>query len=79
MREGFFNFIEEQIEREKQAKPSINPSLLHLLTYGYGQSMTDKVRHIRDNSFDLLEMLKQDNLDRKQTALDLLKAGYDEV
>ena len=79
MREGFFNFIEEQIEREKQAKPSINPSPLHLLMYGYGQSMTDKARQIRDNSFDLLEMLKQDNLDRKQTALDLLKAGYDEV
>ena len=79
MREGFFNFIEEQIEREKQAKPSIKSSSLHLLMYGYGQSKTDKARHIRDNSFDLLEMLKQDNLDRKQTALDLLKAGYDEV
>ncbi|WP_342048578.1 hypothetical protein [Bacillus sp. OTU530] len=79
MREGFFNFIEEQIEREKQAKPSIKSSPLHLLMYGYGQSKTDKARHIRDNSSDLLEMLKQDNLDRKQTALDLLKAGYDEV
>lgn len=80
MKEEFFKFVEEQLEREAQAKPRIAPSPLHLLMHGYAQSTSEKAAYQRDNSFDLFERMagKQDSA-RELTPLEKIKKAYETI
>jgi len=80
MKEEYFRFLNEQLERESQAKPRIAPSPLHLLVHGYAQSTSEKAAYQRDNEFDLFERMtgKQDS-NRELTPLEKIKKAYETI